>query len=151
MQDTLLTAKIQTCNAQALQKEQNMKQKKLVSVIGALGLMLSAVLVVAGCKHSNKVEQPAEVVHVEAVGLAYTVAYPVLNVEFTIPVKIFPENATNKEVTWESTNPAFVTVDKHTGVIKCIQEGQAGLTLIIVTSKDGNKTSACYVSVPDHL
>ena len=128
-----------------------MKQKKLVSVVGALGLMLSAVLVVSGCRHSNKVEQPAEVVHVEAVSLEYTLAYPVLNQEFTIPVKFFPENATNKEVTWLSTNPAFVTVDEHTGVIKCIQEGQAGLTLIIVTSKDGNKTSACYISVPDHL
>ena len=128
-----------------------MKQKKLVSVVGALGLMLSAVLVVSGCRHSIKVEQPAEVVHVEAVSLEYTLAYPVLNQEFTIPVKFFPENATNKEVTWLSTNPAFVTVDEHTGVIKCIQEGQAGLTLIIVTSKDGNKTSACYISVPDHL
>ena len=30
-----------------------MKQKKLVSVIGTLGLMLSAVLVVAGCRHST--------------------------------------------------------------------------------------------------
>ena len=120
-------------------------------MIGALVLVISAVLVVAGCKHSNKVEQPAEVVHVEAVSLEYTLAYPVLNQEFTIPVKFFPENATNKEVTWLSTNPAFVTVDEHTGVIKCIQEGQAGLTLIIVTYKDGNKTSACYVSVPDHL
>ena len=30
-----------------------MKQKKLVSVIGALGLMLSAVLVVGGCRHST--------------------------------------------------------------------------------------------------
>ena len=30
-----------------------MKQKKLVSVIGALGLMLSAVLAVSGCRHST--------------------------------------------------------------------------------------------------
>jgi len=30
-----------------------MKQKKLVSVIGALGLMLSAVLTVGGCRHST--------------------------------------------------------------------------------------------------
>jgi len=129
-----------------------MKQKKLVSVIGALVLVISAVLVVAGCKHSNKVEQPAEVVHVTSVSLNITDTVVLDDGDnFQLVATVFPENATNKEVTWESTNPAFVTVDKHTGVIKCIQEGQAGLTLIIVTSKDGNKTSACYVSVPDHL
>ena len=81
----------------------------------------------------------------------YYTTWTSLNQEFTIPVTVFPENATNKEVTWKSTNPDFVTVDEHTGLIKCVQEGQAGLTLIIVTSKDGEKTSVCYVSVPDHL
>ena len=130
-----------------------MKQKKLVSVIGALVLVISAVLVVAGCKHSNKVEQPAEVVHVEAVGLAYTVAYPVLNVEFTIPVKIFPENATNKEVTWESTNPTRLTVDA-TGKVTYHYPGgsvYAENIYIIVKTVDGGKTSVCEVSVPGHL
>ena len=122
-----------------------MKQKKLVLMIGVLALVIGAM--VAGCRSATG----SGVVHVTGVSLAYTTAWTSLNQEFTIPVTVFPENATNKEVTWSSTNPDFVTVDEHTGLIKCVQEGQAGLTLIIVTSKDGEKTSVCYVSVPDHL
>ena len=144
-QDTLLTAKIHDRNANTLQQEQNMKQKKLVLMIGVLALVIGAM--VAGCRSATG----SGVVHVTGVSLAYTTAWTSLNQEFTIPVTVFPENATNKEVTWRSTNPDFVTVDEHTGLIKCVQEGQAGLTLIIVTSKDGEKTSVCYVSVPDHL
>ena len=122
-----------------------MKQKKLVLMIGVLALVIGAM--VAGCHSATG----SGVVHVTGVSLKYTTVWTSLNQEFTIPVTVFPENATNKEVTWKSTNPDFVTVDEHTGLIKCVQEGQAGLTLIIVTSKDGEKTSVCYVSVPDHL
>ena len=122
-----------------------MKQKKLVLMIGVLVLVIGAM--VAGCHSATG----SGVVHVTGVSLKYTTVWTSLNQEFTIPVTVFPENATNKEVTWKSTNPDFVTVDEHTGLIKCVQEGQAGLTLIIVTSKDGEKTSVCYVSVPDHL
>ena len=123
-----------------------MKQKKLVLMIGILVLVIGAM--VAGCHSATG----SGVVHVTGVSLNITDAAVLTDGDnFQLVATVFPENATNKEVTWSSTNPAFVTVDEHTGVIKCIQEGQAGLTLIIVTSKDGNKTSVCYISVPDHL
>ena len=137
-----MTAKIHTRNAETLQKEQNMKEKRLVLMIGVLVLAM-----VAGCRSATG----NGVVHVTGVSLAYTTAQTSLNNEFTIPVTVFPENATNKEVTWRSTNPDYITVDEHTGLIKCVQEGENGQALIIVTSKDGNKTSVCYVVTPDHL
>ena len=123
-----------------------MKQKKLVLMIGVLALVIGAM--VAGCRSATG----SGVVRVTSVSLNITDTVVLDDGNnFQLVATVFPENATNKEVTWSSTNPDFVTVDEHTGVIKCIQEGQAGLTLIIVTSKDGNKTSACYISVPDHL
>ena len=122
-----------------------MKQKKLVLMIGVLVLVIGAM--VEGCHSATG----SGVVHVTGVSLAYTSAQTSLNNEFKIPVTVFPENATNKEVTWRSTNPDYITVDEHTGLIKCVQEGEHGQALIIVTSKDGNKTSVCYVVTPDHL
>ena len=131
-----------------------MKQKKLVSVIGALGLMLSAVLVVAGCKHSNKVEQPAEVVHVEAVSLNIT-AYTFLNNgdEVQLEAKIFPENATNKNVTWKSLKESRITVDQ-TGKVKYKRNYDGAYSediYVLVTTEDGGYISACKIHVFDDL
>ena len=131
-----------------------MKQKKLFSVIGALVLIISAVLVVAGCKHSNKVEQPAEVVHVTSVSLNITDTVVLDDGDnFQLVATVFPENATNKEVTWESTNPTRLTVDA-TGKVTYHYPGgsvYAENIYIIVKTVDGGKTSVCEVIAPGHL
>lgn len=54
-----------------------------------------------------------------------------------------PENAFNKEVSWNSANPLIATVDEEgrvTGRSK-------GSTVITVTTKDGGFTDACTVNV----
>ncbi len=60
-----------------------------------------------------------------------------------IAVSIYPYNATNKNVTWKSSNPNIASVDQN-GSIKGIAEGQ---TNIIALSTDGNKIAVCNVIV----
>ncbi len=61
----------------------------------------------------------------------------------TLEPRIKPSNATNKRVTWESSDPSIVSVDKN-GVIKGLKSGIAYIT---VTTEDGNKTAKCKVTV----
>ncbi|MDR0232329.1 MAG: Ig-like domain-containing protein, partial [Dysgonamonadaceae bacterium] len=56
---------------------------------------------------------------------------------------ITPSNATNKNVTWNSSNPSVATVSS-TGLVTALTEGG---TTITVTTKDGNKTAQCVVTV----
>lgn len=61
----------------------------------------------------------------------------------TLTATVAPENATDKTVTWTSSNPAIVTVD-GSGHVKAVASGTANIT---VTTTDGNKTAVCAVTV----
>ena len=54
------------------------------------------------------------------------------------------DNATNKDVTWTSSNSTVATVSE--GTVSAIS---LGTTTITVTTKDGNKTASCTVNVID--
>ena len=56
---------------------------------------------------------------------------------------INPENATNKNVYWVSTNPSVATVDSE-GNVTAVGEGVA---IIVVTTEDGNRTAMCTITV----
>ena len=58
---------------------------------------------------------------------------------------VTPEAATNKEVTWSSNNPEVATVDQN-GKVVAQKPGNATIT---VTTKDGNKTATCEVTVKE--
>ena len=60
----------------------------------------------------------------------------------TLTATITPENATNKAVTWSSSNEAVATVLE--GTITAISAGTATIT---VTTEDGAKTATCEVTV----
>ena len=60
----------------------------------------------------------------------------------TLKATVLPENATNKEVTWTSSNESIATISN--GVITGASEGTATIT---VTTKDGNFTDTCTVTV----
>lgn len=56
---------------------------------------------------------------------------------------VAPEDATNPEVTWSSSNPTVATVDR-TGTVTGVDEGTATIT---VTTVDGGHTAGCEVTV----
>ena len=62
--------------------------------------------------------------------------------EFTLTVAINPENATNKNITWKSSNPSVVAVSN--GIVTALKAGSATIT---VTTEDGGKTATCDVIV----
>lgn len=62
---------------------------------------------------------------------------------FTLVATIAPEDATNKSVTWASSDDAVATVDAN-GVVRGIAEGTADIT---VTTVDGEFTDVCAVTV----
>jgi len=88
-----------------------------------------------------------------------TVTVPVNNVnlnktEITLNINeseqliatIFPENATNKQVTWQSSNPSIATVDQNGWIVAL----QSGTTTITVSSNNG-KTAVCEVVVETNI
>lgn len=62
---------------------------------------------------------------------------------FSIQATITPANATNKSVTWASSNPSVASVSSS-GVVTAKAEGA---TTITAKSNDGNYTATCVVTV----
>ncbi len=60
---------------------------------------------------------------------------------------VLPENATNKNVTWTSSNESIVTVDQN-GNVKAISEGTATIT---ATTNDGGYKDFCDVIVTNNV
>lgn len=63
--------------------------------------------------------------------------------KFTLVAIILPENATNKNVSWSSSNSTVASVDQS-GKVTANSEGSAVIT---VTTADGGKTATCSVTV----
>ena len=96
----------------------------------------------ATCEVTVKSEPEPEIIKVTGV----TLDEQAINIEVgktaVIKESVQPENATNKNVTWDSNNKTVASVDK--GKITALKEGIAE---IIVTTADGNKTATCTVNV----
>lgn len=60
---------------------------------------------------------------------------------FTLTYKIEPENTTNKNVTWKSSNESIATVSKE-GVITTLSDGD-----IIITASLGSLSDECKITV----
>ena len=58
-------------------------------------------------------------------------------------VSFTPNNATNLNIRWESSNPDVATVTEN-GIITAIGEGK---TIIKAISEDGNKETTCEITV----
>ncbi len=64
---------------------------------------------------------------------------------YTLTVSVKPDNATNKTVSWSSSDPDIATVDSN-GKVTAINVGTATIT---VKTNDGGKTAACTVTVEE--
>ena len=65
---------------------------------------------------------------------------------YTLTATVKPDNASNKGVTWTSSNTNIATVDNGKVVAK-----SAGTAIITATTKDGNKVATCTVTVKEKI
>ena len=68
-----------------------------------------------------------------------------VDAEDTLVPTIAPETASNKKVTWSTSDAAVATVDAN-GKVKGIKVGSATIT---VTTEDGSKSATCAVTVKE--
>ena len=63
---------------------------------------------------------------------------------------VYPENATNKNVSWKSYNPNKATVDEN-GLVTAINIGENNNSIQIqVITQDGNKTASCILDIVEN-
>lgn len=84
-----------------------------------------------------------QTVKVTGVKLNKTAASLVAGKTLQLTATVTPVNATNKAVTWKSSNPAVASVSS-TGKVTAKKAGTAKIT---VTTKDGNKTATATIKV----
>ncbi|MCF0177481.1 MAG: Ig domain-containing protein, partial [Bacteroidales bacterium] len=65
----------------------------------------------------------------------------------TLKAIVAPDNATNKNISWKSSNTAIATID-NSGKVTAVKNGEATIT---VTTEDGNKTATCKVTVKEKI
>ena len=97
-----------------------------------------------GKKATCKVTVIAKPVPVTGVSLNKQKARIFINDELTLTATITPEDATNKTITWTTSNASVATVKN--GVVKGISVGEADIT---VKTEDGNHSATCKVSVTE--
>lgn len=90
----------------------------------------------------NKSETDQTSVSVTGIVLDKTQISLVAGDSETLVATVLPEDATNRNVSWSSSDPAVATVDG--GTVTAVAAGEAVIT---VTSEDGGKTAECAVTV----
>ena len=88
----------------------------------------------------------ARVYSVEKVALDITSATFYEGEDLTLTATISPSNATNKNVTWKSSNTSVATVSN--GNVTAVKAGTATIT---VTTEEGGKTATCNVTVNEKI
>jgi uncharacterized protein YjdB len=74
--------------------------------------------------------------------------------EETIVAIVLPVNATDKRLTWESSNPDVASVDEDTGLIRALEIGTALIWATNIDEVSGEKVVSfppCAVTVSDHI
>lgn len=92
--------------------------------------------------HFEQLFASQEIVHVTSISLDQSSLELAVGETYEFIATVLPENATNKELIWSSSDESVLTVND--GVITAIKEGKATVT---VKSKDGFKSSSCEVTV----
>lgn len=85
----------------------------------------------------------AKVIPVESVSLDKTSISMTVGDAQTLTATVAPENATDKSLTWSSSNTTVATVSSS-GLVTAYSAGTATIT---VTTNDGSYTSSCSVAV----
>jgi len=99
------------------------------------------------CVDKLKVHPREEVIHVTGVELNINTLEIEKDYSFQLIATILPHNATNQNISWDSSDDTIATVDEN-GLVLAIAKGE---TNIIVTTEDGNFTDVCVVKVTDEI
>ena len=83
-----------------------------------------------------------EIVHVSSVSLDASSLELSIGDTYAFKTTVLPENATNKELIWSSSDESVVSIDN--GTITALKEGKATIS---VKSKDGHKSSSAEITV----
>jgi putative hemolysin len=113
-------------------------KRKMAVMAATLVVTAVAVLTAVGCS------QPADSSSVKVTGVTLnknTLSLTVGGSETLTPA-IQPSNATNKNVSWNSSNTTVATINN--GTVNALAAGTATIT---VTTQDGGKTAQCTVTV----
>lgn len=116
--------------------------KKMLRIAAALAALLAMTNFI-GCKNDDDDDgdETVATVAVEKVEITSTETDVEVGKTITLTAKVSPENATNKTVTWTSSDTTFATVDS-TGKVTGVAAGTA-----TITAKAGEKTAAVDVTV----
>ena len=112
-------------------------------LFGSLFAMIAVVMfsiVFPSCGHEDPV--PATV-SVSGVSLNKTSLNLLEGGSETLTATVAPDNATNKSISWKSSDNGVATVD-NSGKVTAVKAGSATIT---VTTTDGSKTATCSVTV----
>ena len=121
--------------------------KKDLGVIAFFSVLLiiSLYLIISGLTASDEVinnnDNPNEIVETE-LQVSPSSVNLIVGEEYQINATILPDNATYKNITWESANNAIATVDN--GIVKAISPGN---TIIKVTTEKAKITKMINVTV----
>ena len=103
-------------------------------------------LLFVGCgktpEPTNKLPQP-KVVAVSSVSLDKTELNLFIGESQTLAASVKPDNATDKTVTWSTSNAGVATVDN--GKVTAVKEGEA-----TIKAQSGGKEASCKVKVAAH-
>ncbi|MDR1317102.1 MAG: SUMF1/EgtB/PvdO family nonheme iron enzyme [Spirochaetales bacterium] len=124
-----------------------MKHRLKKAVFPALCLLAALGMIFTGCTNpSGGDDDGPPVVAVSGVSLdKLTLTIGVAGGPETLTATVTPGDATNKSVTWTSSNTGVATVSN--GVVTVVAAGSADIT---VTTEDGGYTAICAVTVTDY-
>lgn len=117
----------------------------VVTAVKAGTATITATTKVGAKKATCTVTVTNPVVNVVGVSLNKATTSIVKGSKETLTATINPSNATDKTVTWTSSAEAIATVST-TGEVTAVSAGTADIT---VTTKSGNKTAKCTVTVTE--
>ncbi|MDO5766493.1 MAG: Ig-like domain-containing protein [Spirochaetales bacterium] len=112
--------------------------KKMLRIAAALAALLAMTNFI-GCKNDDD-DGGDETVAVTEVKITSTVKEVTAGETITLTAAVSPENATNKTVTWTSSDTAIATVKD--GVVTGVKDGK-----VTITAKAGEKTATVEVTV----
>ncbi len=119
----------------------------IVTAVSPGNVMITAISESGGKVASCDVTVNARIYPVTGVTINKSTLKMMTGDEETLTAIIKPDNATNKNVTWSSSDESIVSVTSD-GRVTAVSEGEAAIT---VTTEDGSMTAQCNVTVSNNI